>query len=303
MNSAFREVLFSRDSRLLKAYGIALLVQMAVLVSLGDLLEFQPAAPPVWWLAAALGGFVFGAGMVLARGCTSGNFYRLGEGLIGAYVVVVVFLLGILVTDAGLLAPLRLALREPRLSMPPTVDGALGIDPAWLVLILGLLLVFWILRGPRGDADKGHWHWMETGLAIGLVAALAWVVSSLTGRYYGLSMIQPTLAWGRLFLLGDGQLINWSAFVLLAIPLGAALGARKGGQLQWRLPYPTRILQQMGGGFMMGVGGSIAGGCNIGHSLSGVAAFSITSLIATVFIVLGCWSGVYVLFYRLKVAR
>ena len=111
------------------------------------------------------------------------------------------------------------------------------------------------------------------------------------------------MAWGRLFLVGEGQFLNWSAFALIGLPLGAALGARQGGQFQWRLPYPTRILQQMGGGLMMGVGGGIAGGCNIGHSLSGVAAFSLTSLIATVFIVLGCWSGVYLIFYRLEVPR
>lgn len=303
MNSAFRQIAFERDSRLFKAYGIALLIQMAVLLLLGGVLEIDPAAPPVWWLAATVGGFVFGMGMVLARGCTSGNFYRLGEGLIGAYVVVGVFVLSILVTEVGLLAPLKRALRAPQLDVPRTLDGWLGVHGVWILLPLAAGLAYWIWRAPPGQASDGRWHWMKTGFVVGLVAAIAWIASSMTGREYGLSMIQPTMAWGRWLMLGDGGFLNWSAFMLLGLPLGAALGARRGGHFQWKLPYPTRILQQMGGGAMMGVGGSIAGGCNIGHSLTGVAVLSVTSILATVAIVLGCWAGVYLFFYRLKVPR
>jgi hypothetical protein len=91
--------------------------------------------------------------------------------------------------------------------------------------------------------------------------------------------------------------------MLLGLPLGAAIGAVRAGQFEWRLPYPTRILQQMAGGAMMGVGGSIAGGCNIGHGLSGVSMFSVTSLLATAGIMVGCWAGVYLFFIRLKVPR
>ena len=118
LNSAFREAVFASDSRLLKAYGIAVFVQMAMLFGLGGVLRIEATPPPVWWLAAAVGGYVFGVGMVLARGCTSGNFYRLGEGLIGAYVVVIVFILGILATEVGVLKPLQQGLREPVLLAP-----------------------------------------------------------------------------------------------------------------------------------------------------------------------------------------
>ena len=55
MNSAFRQIAFERDSRLFKAYGIALLIQMAVLLLLGGVLEIDPAAPPVWLLSADAG--------------------------------------------------------------------------------------------------------------------------------------------------------------------------------------------------------------------------------------------------------
>jgi uncharacterized membrane protein YedE/YeeE len=97
MNSAFRQIVFERDSRLFRAYALAVLIEAAVLTVLRDPLAIEPAVAPVFWIAALAGGFVFGIGMVLARGCSSGNYYRLGEGLIGAYVVILVFLLGVLV--------------------------------------------------------------------------------------------------------------------------------------------------------------------------------------------------------------
>lgn len=303
MNTAFRESLFTRDTRLLKAYGIAIFMQMALLAFLGGVLNINPVTPPVWWVAAPIGGFVFGVGMVLARGCTSGNFYRLGEGLIGAYVVVITFIIGIAIADKGILEGWRVWSQGYTLPVPGQLDAWLGVHPGWFALVLGLVLVGTWRNTPHGSPFSGRWDWREAGLVIGLIASAAWVASAITGRHYGLSIIQPTQAMGKVLFNGDFSAINWSFYVLLALPLGAAFGARKSGQFEWRLPYPTRILQQMLGGLLMGVGGVVAGGCNIGHGLTGVAALSITSLLATGFVVLGCWAGVYLVFNRLKIAR
>jgi len=303
MNSAFRQIAFERDTRLFKAWLVAVAIQALLLALLGGPLRIVPAAPPVFWAAALGGGFLFGLGMVLARGCTSGNFYRLGEGLIGAYVVLLVFLLALLVTETGVLAPLRETMREPLWRVAPTLDALLGVPPLGLALALAVAVAFWAGHTAPGMASDGRWHWLQTGLAVGLVASAAWVASSLTGRQFGLSMIQPVSGWGRWLALGDASALNWAAFMVLGLPLGSALGALQAGQFQWRLPYPTRILQQMAGGAMMGVGGSIAGGCNIGHSLTGLAMFSVTSLLATAGIMVGCWAGVYLFFLRLKVPR
>jgi hypothetical protein len=201
------------------------------------------------------------------------------------------------------LAPLRDALRGPVWDVPATFDAWLGVSPLALALPLCAALGLWIWRGQAGAAPEGRWHWLQTGLAVGLVAALAWIASSMTGRHFGLSTIQPVSGIGHWLTDGGSAGINWSVFMLLAVPLGSAWGARRNGQFEWRQPYPTRILQQLGGGALMGVGGSIAGGCNIGHGLSGMAIFSVTSLLVMLALALGCWAGVWLLFLRLKVAR
>ncbi|NIO07938.1 MAG: YeeE/YedE family protein, partial [Deltaproteobacteria bacterium] len=47
-----------------------------------------------------------------------------------------------------------------------------------------------------------------------------------------------------------------------------------------------------------GIGAVIAMGCNIGNSLTGLSTLSLTSLTATLFLILGTWSGTYLFFMR-----
>jgi len=97
---------------------------------------------------------------------------------------------------------------------------------------------------------------------------------------------------------GDSSNLNWGVFEILGIPLGAFFAARWNHEFQWRSPRPERLMQQAVGGAVMGVGAVIAGGCNIGNSLTGLGTLSLTSLVATVFLVLGTWSGTYLFFIR-----
>lgn len=67
MHSALREAL-SRPGYSVRAYLLALAIQLAVVNALADLHFLRVPFPPVAWVAAASGGFIFGVGMVLGRG-------------------------------------------------------------------------------------------------------------------------------------------------------------------------------------------------------------------------------------------
>jgi uncharacterized membrane protein YedE/YeeE len=58
------------------------------------------------------------------------------------------------------------------------------------------------------------------------------------------------------------------------------------------------MMQQFSGGLIMGAGGMLAGGCLIGHGITGISALSAASVLSTVFIILGSWTMVYLLFMR-----
>src|SRR5699024_9394207 len=50
-------------------------------------------AEPFPWLAAIVGGLIFGAAMVLAGGCATGTYYRAGEGLVGSWLALIFYAL------------------------------------------------------------------------------------------------------------------------------------------------------------------------------------------------------------------
>ena len=131
---------------------------------------------------------------------------------------------------------------------------------------------------------------------IGLIATVAWPISTLTGREYGLSVTEPIQTIASFLFEGDADLLTWGSFMWMGLIAGAYWAARSHGEFAWRAPGAQRLLQALGGGLMMGVGAGIAGGCNIGHGLTGVPLFGLSSLTATVSIVLGVWTGAYLLF-------
>ncbi len=89
MNSAIRDLALLKDNTLMKAVGVAVLVQMVgfPLLSWAGLITLNPK--PLFWGANLVGGIVFGIGMVLAGGCASGITYRVGEGVVAALSAVI----------------------------------------------------------------------------------------------------------------------------------------------------------------------------------------------------------------------
>ena len=76
---------------------------------------------------------------------------------------------------------------------------------------------------------------------------------------------------------------------LLGIVAGGTLSARTAGGFWLRGEEPVRYLQLVAGGLLLGAGGWIAGGCNLGHGLSGVAQLNVSSFVVVVAMVAGVW--------------
>jgi uncharacterized membrane protein YedE/YeeE len=302
VNSAFRDALLIRDGTLLGTWALAVAIQLLGLQLLLASTElFIPDVPPLWPAANALGGFVFGMGMVLAGGCASGTCYRAGEGMLGSLLALLGFGLMTVIVDVGALRPLQELVRRPLvMSKEPTLPALLGV-PAWaLALGLSLPVLAWALwsawrvRG-RAPYQRG-WPWLFTGLALGLIGITAWVSSAAAGRAYGLSITGPIRSWFRYLMTGDAGLLDWGSWMLLGLIAGALIAAKLYGEAKLRLPPPGRTLQALGGGILMGLGAQLAGGCNIGHGFTGLAILSLGSLLTTVFIVLGAWAMSSLLF-------
>ena len=320
MNSATRDSVMLRDFTLLKAVGVALLVEM-VGFALLEITGLQATLPkPFFWGANLVGSFTFGVGMVLAGACASGITYRSGEGMVSAMVAAI----GLSVaayytaTEGSFLNPIATNLQSS--TMIKTADGAnltlanlLGV-PYWM-LALGIALVasvawVWLARPFSLEATRarakartaqgaaGGWGWMTAGIIIGLIAIVAFPLSVAAGRP---STIGITDGWiGLLKAIFLGGAWGWAPLLIVGIIVGSLAAAVINNEFKFRAPSTGMLAQVFLGGLLMGFGAVCSAGCNIGHILSGLPQLAIGSIVATVAIVAGAWLTSYLIFNLLR---
>ncbi|AFG37374.1 YeeE/YedE family protein [Spirochaeta africana] len=295
MNSAFRSILFEKDKSLLRAWLLVVLINVPAITLLQDFGVLYPQTAPLFWPALIVGGLMFGVGMVMAGGCASGTYYRAGRGMLGSWAALTGFLAGTAAMDGGALFGIQRVLRQPVLDVQgreATLFNLTGLESTggrWLLVTLLMLPIIWyLLRAPKQKFLIG-WGWQRTGLLVGLLALGAWLLSAAVGRDFGLSFTQPSTAFARMLIAGDGSGVGLPLYILLGVPLGAYLSAYRKGEAAWRAPDPRSLVRQAGGGLTMGLGASLAGGCNIGHGITGIATLGIGSMLGVLSIMAGCW--------------
>jgi uncharacterized membrane protein YedE/YeeE len=317
MNSAIRDTILLKDNTLLKAVGIAVLVQMFgfAILALANAITINPK--PLLWGAQLVGGFVFGIGMVLAGGCASGITYRVGEGMVGAISAVIGLAVGATLTAMGFLKPIMVALQEnTKITLAdgsaPTLANILGLNYALVAIVLAVVVgVIWYLiarnnpeeaennGGPLGDRIfKKGWAWLPTGIVVGLIGVLAFYSSAKAGTNYPLRITSGWVTWVKLGLPGVEAKVNWDAYLVIGIIIGALVAALIAGEFKFRFPGWGTMGQTFLGGFLMGFGAVTSTGCNVTHILSGLPQLSFGSTVATIAIVLGAWVTSYFIFVR-----
>jgi uncharacterized membrane protein YedE/YeeE len=76
--------------------------------------------------------------------------------------------------------------------------------------------------------------------------------------------------------------LDWGTAMLAGLVLGSWASARSQGPVVWRPADAPQLARRLLGGLAMGVGATVAGGCNIGNALTGLAALSAHSMVATI---------------------
>lgn len=297
MNTAFRSMVFKEDRSVLRAWILVLVISVPSLLLLEQVGMVYPSRAPLRPWSAIIGGLLFGMGMVWAGGCVSGTWYRASKGMLGSLLALLGFAGGAAAAGSGALFPVVEALDQVEWTVRGDVPHLGHLLPGnpwggrWIIggalTVAGLL---YLLRSPRPKFAVG-WSWPVTGAVIGVIAVAAWILSSISGRDYGLSLVQPTNAWTLWLLTGDAEGLNWTAGMLAALPVGVFLAAWKGRDLKLRLPSPGRALNQLAGGIVMGIGAVMAGGCNIGHGITGFSSLALSSILATGATILGNWTA------------
>jgi hypothetical protein len=205
---------------------------------------------PFRWLANVVGGLLFGVGMILAGGCSGSTWYRVGEGAVGAWVILIGFALGATTANVGALARVREWLQASELrpgGAVPTLPSLLGL-PAWpVVAVLAVVGAVWLARGPR-EGEHGKWPWPLTGVAVGLLIAAGWWSSTLGGRPVGITFAVNTGHMLTYPLVSYPNQVTWSMVLLIGVPVGALIGALTNGDFRWKLPPGWTLVKIFGAG-------------------------------------------------------
>lgn len=235
------------------------------------------------WLAIALGGLMFGAGMVLTRGCASRLTVLAGSGNLRAALVLVVFALTAHATMKGVFAPLRLALGSVTLELPTAALPAIAAP-----LIALAALVYALRSGARPALLLG-------AAGLGLLAALGWVGTGFILyddfdpiAFESLSFTSP--AADTLFWTAASSSIpaRFGTGLIAGTLAGATLLALLSGRFRWQsFESPAQTGRYMAGAVLMGLGGVLAGGCTVGAGLAGVPTLGASAILALLTIAAG----------------
>jgi len=332
LNSAFRDIIFVKDLTFFRAYllcvvvavlGTNLLEDLGLFMALdsetGKYVQVELMRQSFVPVANILGGFLFGLGIVLAGGCASGIVYRIGEGQVSTVTAIIGFFFGVVMTTEGLLSPIYTYLKSLKVEIAGKTNPALwdifGSGPVvkWTTIgIFSIAVLAFVLKGkPSFGRNSKAFSWGLTGLLIGLLTVAAWWVSSYFGGVpRGLAITTPLREFFNAVLYKSSHSPfpefsflgiftgTWGVFFIFAVPIGALLSAIALKEFKWKIPQAKEFLTVFFGSVLMGIGAVIAGGCNLGHGVTGFSTMAVSSIVAITSIMLGNWAMVYFKFIR-----
>lgn len=251
-----------------------------------DVSTARPLATRGSLSGALVGGALFGAGMVLARGCASRLLVLAATGNLRSLLSGLVFAVTAQASLSGLLSPLRLWI-----SGLWTVEGGssrdlialTGIGRGGAITFGAVWLLAAIVWARRQQVPL--WGWIG-GIGVGAMVAAGWLVTGTASHeafdlivpVQSLSFTGPTADVLMLVLSPPGQPLKFDLGLVPGVFLGSFVAAAWAGELKLEgFQGGPAMRRYIAGAVMMGFGGMLAGGCAVGAGVSGAAVFALTA--------------------------
>lgn len=247
--------------------------------------EARQLASPQSLSGAAIGGLMFGAGMVLARGCSSRLLVLSATGNLRALLSGLVFAVVAQASLHGFLSPLREALATPLTTLSIGSNDLLVLSSISERTALGLVLV-----GLAASFSLALWRkvgiWKTAAsFAVGACIPLAWwFTNAMTSIAFepvqleSLSFTGPSADTLMLFLSSPGSMIDFDVGLVPGVFIGAFLAAWVTGELELQgFEGGGSMRRYLAGAALMGFGGMLAGGCAVGAGVTGASIFALTA--------------------------
>ena len=269
-------------------------VQAAQLLGLMNSADARMMAVPGSWSGAVIGGLMFGAGMVLARGCSGRLLVLAATGNLRSVVSGLIFAVVAQMTLSGMLAPARDKLAMlwitsdgrnmdllSTLGLPQAAGLAIGLAIAALALVLS--------RRNRIGARR-----LVFASGVGFAVAVGWVLTfSLSQVAFDPVQIESASFTGPsantlMFVLDRSAVLEFDIGLVPGVFIGAFGAAAWAKELKFQaFDGPAPMRKAMIGAALMGFGGMLAGGCAIGAGVTGGSIFAGTAWCALFFMWVG----------------
>lgn len=299
LNSALRQQLTQANGTKLRSFALAMLVallgtQIAAATQIIDLTKSIYLGTEASWLLIALGGVMFGFGMLRARGCGARSLVLLGQGNLRSLVVLLCMGISAYMTLTGVLGPLRDAINTSTSIQMGSATFTSETFRWGFVSLFAVVLLYFISKDRKFFS---HGRDALAGVVIGLLIVAGWLTTGWLGfdefeptPVTSLTFVAPVGATIQYAMIATGMKLNFGILVVLGVILGAFIASRLSGQFKFvGFEDLTQMRRYLVGAICMGSGGALAMGCSVGQGLTGISTLSFTSMLAFGGICVGGW--------------
>ena len=309
---AISDMALMGDGNRLRSWVLAMAVailgsQLLQQAGLVDLRGAIYTTPNLGWLGAALGGLLFGFGMVQAGGCGSRTLVRFGAGNLKSLLVILMIGIAGYATLRGIVGPARVWMEGWSVvdlkahglvsqALPDLLGG--GAAVRWLLtLALPAALLAWVFRDARFRRQP---LLIMAGLVIGLIIVGGWAATGILGAddfeptpLASMTFVAPIGYALQYLMTFTGASLDFGISTVAGVILGAFLMAKADGSFRIEsFASAQDVAAHILGGVLMGIGGVTALGCTVGQGMTGISTLALGSFIALAGIVIGGILGV-----------
>ncbi|OCL86237.1 YeeE/YedE family protein [Arcobacter porcinus] len=253
------------------------------------------------YFAIILGGLLFGAGMMIADGCSSRSIVKFAQGDINALITLIFIAIFAFASTRGVLyqGVDFIVSNQFLVNISSYLENFI-LNIYFVLLVLCSLLMFLIKKIKRVLS-------LLDGVLIGLLVAFAWFVSAYIGlesfereiQAQAISFVYPSAK--TLEFITSYEISELSIGVCLVF--GAIFGAYISSFFNKKYSFGctsqitfNKLKYNIIGGSLMGIGGIMAIGCTVGQGLSGISTLLLSSFLAIISIFVGGYfTGKYLL--------
>lgn len=279
-------------------------VQGAQMLGLFRGIDSRVMSVPGSWSGAIIGGLMFGAGMVMARGCSGRLLVLASTGNLRSVVSGLIFAVTAQMSLKGILAPYRDTLASLWITGSENVSllNLLRL-PEWAGLALGVataaLALFLAVR------NKLSAKVLIFASGVGFAVAVGWVLTWQLGQVAfdpvpvsSVTFSGPS-ANTLMFFLDRNAVLEFDVGLVPGVVIGAFLSSMLSREFAWQAFDSVPIMRRsMIGAVLMGFGAMLAGGCAIGNGVTGGSVFAATAWLALFCMWVGAMTTDYLLDQR-----